>query len=173
LIGLLSVINDGHAFKVVPSRCYLYGSPAEDSGKRGHIDIPKVYEEYLKTKDGDKEIKAAGEEKTVERQAMIAEMRRIQNESSSTATTAGREQLQEELDKKTTKLAAFDRMARESLKNKRNAYVQEILKDITAEVKVYGKTNGFSSIVDAKCSAEGEDVTWSIVRELNSGYKQR
>ena len=151
-------------------KCNLYQSTAT-VGKKGNIDLAKVFDDYLKTQNIDKALEAKGKEKEGGRDVKIAEIKRIRDEAPLLPNDE-RDRQQILVDQKIKDLEEYDSQARAWLTAARDAAILDILKDIEGELKLYGESNNFLSIVNRKCSNEGKNITADFTKVLNDKFKE-
>ncbi len=162
--------NNSALANELSDKCYVYRSAAT-VGKKGNIDLAKVFDDYLKTQNIDKALEAKGKEKQDERGVKVAEIERIRKEAPSLPSDE-RDRQQIIVDQKVAELQTFDSQARAWLRAARDAAVVDILRDIEGEVKIFGDSNGFISIVNRRCSKEGENITADFTKTLNSRFNE-
>lgn len=146
---------------------------AEANKKIGYIDIPKVFDEYNKTKASDKLLEKASSQKQQERDKMVNDIKRMEDELELLSESAKKKK-QDTIEEKIKGLREFDKRARDDLKKERDAMARDILKEIEETVTEYGKANGYTLILNDGAILYGEDnmdVTNEIIKILNNKYK--
>lgn len=150
---------------------YLYAADAKV--KIATVDIGKVFDEYQKTKDFDKEFQKEELKKQKERDTVIDEVRRLKDEQLLLSEDK-RKGFQEKIDKKLAELDQFDEKTKNYLKAKRNDSVKEIFKDIDDTLKQYGERKGYDLILNDRAllyRPASYDVTADVLNDLNKGKK--
>ncbi len=156
LIFLTAILYTAAVFAEIPcgEEAYIYGSRYEMGkksgskyamGKKGHVDVAKVYDDYKKTKEFHKYLQT----KSFKSQK---EWDRLKRE--------GRLQEAERFDAKT----------HEELEQERDTLVKEVLADIDAAIKSFGKDSSYAFIIDGRCGNDGNDVTGEITDFMNRKY---
>lgn len=151
--------------------------PAEAAPEKyAYVDVAKLFDEYVKTKDNDKVLQEAGKKKEQERDAIVQEIRRMKDEMALLSEEA-KAKKQETIESKLRELQDFDTSAKRELGTQRNKVVREIFKDIDETVKRYGERKGIDMIFNDKALLyrnPEQDVTAEVLTELNKDYsKQR
>lgn len=149
---------------------FLGASPASAKEfKIGYVDLAKVFDEYKKTKDSEKDLEAKGKAKETERVKMIEELRKLKDEQALLSEKAKAEK-QTVIDNKIKTLQDFDKVTRESLMKERNDMLGLILKDIEKVVSDYSKANGYDFILNSRMLLYGGDqydLTNEVLSRLN------
>ncbi len=152
------------------------GSPkaafAAVSDKIGYVDLSRVFDEYLKTKEFDKNLEAKGAQKQVDRDKMVNEVKKLRDESELLSAKA-KEEKQAVIDDKIKTLQDFDRNTRDALRKERDVMVRDILKEIEAVIQNFGKSQGYGFIFNDRVlvfKSEGADLTAQIIKVLNDSY---
>jgi outer membrane protein len=137
--------------------------------KIGYVDLAKVFDEYKKTKDSEKDLEAKGKAKEGERAKMVDELRKLKDEQALLSEKAKAEK-QTAIDNKIKVLQDFDRKTRDELVKERNDLLAGILKDIEKVVSDYAKATGYDIILNSRMLLYGGpeyDVTGEILSRLN------
>jgi len=146
---------------------------AESQGKIGYIDLSRSFDEYLKTKDFDKELEAKGDMKQQERERLVQDIRKMREELELMNKNA-REKKETDIEAKIKSLQEFDQEAKTDLTKDRDNMVKDILKEMSDVIKEYGGKNGYSIIVNDRVLLYGDsgmDLTNEIIKILNDKYK--
>jgi Skp family chaperone for outer membrane proteins len=151
-------------------------SPAFAEGEKiAYVDVAKVFDEYLRTKDNDRVLQEAGKKKEAERDTLVKEIRQFKDEMALLNSDA-KVKKQEALEGKMKELQAFDQDARKSLGEQRNAVVREIFKDIDDAVQRYGERKGLDMIFNERAllyHSPKFDATKDLIDELNGAYAKK
>lgn len=137
--------------------------------KIGYVDLAKVFDEYKKTKDSEKNLEAKGKSKEADRAKMIDELRKLKDEQALLSDKAKAEK-QTVIDNKIKSLQDFDKITRDELVKERNDILALILKDIEKIVTDYSKANGYDFILNSRMllyGGEQYDLTAEILSRLN------
>jgi outer membrane protein len=137
--------------------------------KIGYVDLAKVFDEYKKTKDSEKNLEAKGKAKEADRNKMIEELRKMKDEQALLSEKAKAEK-QTIIDNKIKALQDFDKTTRDELVKERNDMLALILKDIEKVVTDYSKANGYDLILNSRMllyGGEQYDLTKEISGRLN------
>lgn len=143
--------------------------------KIGFIDVEKIFNEYEYTKKEDAKLKDAGRQKAQERDSMVADIKRLKEESELLSESASKEK-ELLVDEKIKDLKDFDRRARTELRNERDELLKKIFEDIRVIIEGYGKKNGYTFIFNDKAllyKIDSYDVTDDIIELLNEQYKKK
>lgn len=137
--------------------------------KIGYVDLAKVFDEYKKTKDSEKDLEAKGKAKEADRANMVEELRKLKDEQALLSEKAKAEK-QTVIDNKIKVLQDFDRKTRDDLVKERNDMLGLILKDIEKVVAEYSKATGYDLILNSRMLLYGGseyDLTAEILSKLN------
>lgn len=143
--------------------------------KIGYVDLAKIFDEYQKTKEFDKELESKGAQKQIERDKMVADVKRLRDEAELLSAKA-KEDKQAAIDEKIKSLQDFDRNTRDSLRRERDTMVRDILKEIEAVIQDFGKSQGYSFIFNDRVlvyKSEGSDLTPQVAKVLNDSYTKK
>jgi outer membrane protein len=137
--------------------------------KIGYVDLAKVFDEYKKTKDSEKNLEAKGKAKEADRNKMVEELRKLKDEQALLSEKAKAEK-QAVIDSKIKVLQDFDRTTRDALVKERNDMLGSILKEIEKVVTDYSKANGYDFILNSRMllyGGEQYDLTNEVLTRLN------
>ncbi len=152
--------------------CGMFSGIAQASAKEykiGYVDLAKVFDEYKKTKDSEKNLESKGKAKETERANMIEELRKLKDEQALLSEKAKAEK-QVVIDNKIKILQDFDKKTRDELVKERNDMLALILKDIEKVVADYSKSNGYDFIMNSRMLLYGGteyDLTNEVLSRLN------
>ncbi len=161
--------------------------------KVGVVNLQKCFEDYYKTKQADATLKDAAEAYNKERQQLIGEFQKVQEERNKlleeinkpelSATAKAEKQKEAEtkladLRKQKDQIDEFDKVRRQQLQDQSNRMRGGIVKEITEKVNFIAKTQNYTLILDSSgASMNGTsllvyfedrlDITSDVVRELN------
>jgi outer membrane protein len=139
------------------------------------VDVGKVFDGYVKTKENDEVLTAEGKKKQQERDTMVQEVRKLKDEQALLSDKA-KEEKQGAIDDKIRQLQEFDNNVRRDLGGRRDTVIKEIFKDIDDLIRSYGKQKGYDYILNQRLilySNEQLDVTTDILTELNATYAKQ
>jgi Skp family chaperone for outer membrane proteins len=142
------------------------------SDKFGHMDFAKVFDEYNKTKDFDKQLEAKGTVKQGERDKLVAEIKKLKDELD-LAADKDKTKRQAAVEEKLKKLQEFDRDSREALRKERDDMARGIFKEIKDVVDEIGKKESYKYIIDSRMVLYGnasDDLTERVMKVLNDKY---
>ena len=154
--GVLKEIVYDEKYGDTPKGFYLYISFDDSLSKRAEIDLSKVFDEYQKTKDLDKELQRKGNIKQEQREKLVREIREMQKKNYN-------------VDAKVKNLMEFDEIAKAELTKERDDMVRDVLIDINDVIQEYGKENKYKAIYNNVWShCREKDITNKIIKMLNS-----
>ena len=149
------------------------GSPAFAAGdKIGYVDLARIFDEYQKTKEFDKNLEQKGALKQADRDKMVTEVKKLRDEAELLSAKA-KDDKQAVIDERIKALQEFDRNTRDDLRKQRDVMVRDILKEIETIIQDFGKAQGYSFIFNDRVlvfKAEGSDLTAQVIKTLNDGY---
>ena len=140
----------------------------------GYIDLAKIFDQYEKTKDSDKNLETEWQGRQSEIKELREEITRLKDELELLSESA-KAKKQEVVDSKIKELQGFTKEIQDELTSERNEIVRQILKDIDTIINKYGESNGYDLILNERVllyRAEGLDLTDKIVKILNDKYKK-
>ena len=145
------------------------------SQKYAYINVAKVFDEYQKTQDDNRNLQEVGKEKEKERDVLVHDIRQLKDELVLLSDDSKMKK-QEQLDEKIRELQAFDQSAKRGLGEKRNEMIRNIFKDIDDVVQRYGERKGLDLIFSDRAllyHSEKYNVTDEVLKELNKNYKKK
>ena len=137
-----------------------------------YMDLGKVFDEYSKTKDLDKQLEAKSNAKQGDRDKMVAEIKKMKDDLD-LAKDADKAKKQAAVEEKLKKLQDFDKESRESLRKDRDDMARSILKEIKDTIDDIGKKEGYVYILDSRSVLFGNDAnnfTERVLKILNDQY---
>lgn len=163
--------------------------------KLGVVNLQKIFEEYHKTKQADSTLKEAADAYNKERQQLIGEFQKLQEDRNKLMEEINKPELSAKAKEEKTKEAEtkltdlrkqkesideFDRVRRQQLQDQSNRMRANIVKEITDHVVKIAKGQGFSLVIDSSGSSmngtpllvyfdEKLEVTREVINELNRG----
>ena len=149
---------------------------AQAAGEKiGYLDLARVFDEYLKTKEFDKSLEAKGATKQAEREKMVNEVKKLRDEAE-LLSAKPKDEKQALIDEKIKTLQDFDRNTRDALRKERDSMVRDILKEIEGVIQDFGKAQGYSFIFNDRVlvyKSEGNDLTAQVIKVLNDSYTKK
>jgi outer membrane protein len=149
---------------------FLTGGTALAEAKIGFVNLSQIFDSYEKTKVFDADLQKESDSKRVQREALVAAVKKLRDEVELLAPEA-REEKQRQMDQKVQELQAFDRDARLTLRKKRDEMIREILKQIDDVVQAYGKEKGYDYIYNDRVlvfKKDQADLSKDIIARLNA-----
>lgn len=143
--------------------------------KIAYVDVAKVFDAYLKTKDNDRTLQQSGKKKEEERDAIVHEIRQAKDELALLNDEA-KAKKQDSMSNKMKELQAFDAQTRATLGEQRNKVVREIFKDIDDVIQRYGQSKQLDLIYNERAllyHSAKMDATQEITDTLNKEYSSK
>lgn len=142
--------------------------------KVGSVDVGKLFDEYQKTKEYDKnlETKASAYEK--DRDTKVSEVKKLQ-EGLDILADKEKEKKQKELEEKVKSVREFALSKESDLKKERDDRLKEVLKDIEDAVKQYAQKEGFTMVFNDRVfmyKTSASDITDKVLEILQANYKK-
>ncbi len=140
--------------------------------KIAYMDLGKVFDEYGKTKDLDKQLEAKSSAKQGDMKKMVDEIKKMK-EDLDLAKEADRSKKQLAYQEKLIKLQDFDKETKDSLRKDRDDMARTILKEIKDTIDDIGKKEGYVYILDSRSVLFGTDtdnLTERVLKILNDRY---
>ncbi len=149
---------------------------AQAAGEKiGYVDLARVFDEYNKTKEFDKQLEGKGSVKQSDRDKMVADIKKLRDEAELLSAKA-KDDKQAIIDDKIKALQDFDRTTRDGLRKERDGMVRDILKEIEVIIQDFGKAQGYSFIFNDRVlvyKSEGSDLTAQVIKVLNDNYAKK
>lgn len=149
---------------------------AQAAGEKiGFVDLARVFDEYNKTKEFDKQLEGKGAGKQGDRDKMVADIKKMRDEAELLSAKA-KDDKQALIDDKIKALQDFDRTTRDGLRKERDGMVRDILKEIEVVIQDFGKAQGYSFIFNDRVlvyKSEGNDLTAQVIKVLNDNYTKK
>ena len=141
----------------------------------GYVNVGKLFDQYERTKASEAALEKKGKQKEAELEGRVNDLKKIR-ESLELLNDKAREAKARDIEARADELKRFRANTAQDLRSERDAIAQEILKEIQSVVTEYGKTNGFSIILDERTMLYGQpayDATDEVLSLLNSRYKPK
>lgn len=141
-------------------------------GKILYMDLGKVFDEYNKTKDLDKQLETKSNAKQVARDKLVAEIKKMKDELD-LAADKDKAKKQSAVEEKLRKLQDFDKESRDELRKDRDDMARTILKEIKDRIDEIAKKEGYAYILDSRAVLFGGDadsLTDRMIKILNDKY---
>mgnify|MGYP001224173321 FL=1 len=141
-------------------------------GKIVFMDLGKVFDEYSKTKDLDKQLEAKSNAKQAERDKMVAEIKKMKDDLD-LAADKDKAKKQAAVEEKLRKLQDSDKESRDALRKDRDDMARTILKEIKDVIDEIAKKESYVYILDSRAVLFGGDannLTDRIIKILNDKY---
>ncbi|MDP3703707.1 MAG: OmpH family outer membrane protein [Candidatus Omnitrophota bacterium] len=146
-----------------------------DEFKLAYVNVGKLFDAYERTKASESVLEKKGKQKETEMAGRVSELKKLR-ESLELLNDKAREAKMREIEAKADELKRFRSNVSRDLRSERDEIAEGILKEIQMIVADYGKTNGFSLILDERTMLYGQatyDATDEILNVLNSRYKAK
>lgn len=157
------------AFIIAATMVGTAGSAWAKELKVGYINLSLVFDSYEKTKAFDADLQKEAEEKRVQREKIVEDVKKLRDELELMSAEA-RVDKQAAVDEKVQELQAFDRDIRLALRRKRDTMIREILKEIDDIIQAYGNEKKFDYIYNDRVllyKTEEADISQDIISRLN------
>ena len=142
-------------------------------GKIVFMDLGKVFDEYNKTKDLDKQLEAKSNAKQGERDKMVAEIKKMKDDLDLSADKDNAKK-QADLEGKLRKLQDSDKEVRDALRKDRDDMARTILKEIKDVIDGIAKKEGYAYILDSRAvlssGSDASNLTDRVTKILNDNY---
>ena len=146
-----------------------------DDFKVAYVNVGKLFDAYERTKASESVLEKKGKQKEAEMEGRVTELKKLR-ESLELLNDKAREAKARDIEAKADELKRFRANTSRDLRSERDEIAEGILKEIQAVVADYGKSNGFSLILDERTMLYGQatyDATDEILGVLNSRYKAK
>ena len=142
--------------------------------KIGYVDLSRLFDNYQKTKEFDKQLQGQGEAFTKERDGMIAKIRDAQGKLALLKEDE-KNKLSDSIEKQKTDLIEYDKQKRTDLAKQRDEKVRGILLEIEKIVSEMAKKEGYDYILNDRVLVYGDqtqNITDKVLKILNDSYKK-
>ncbi|MBU1124634.1 MAG: OmpH family outer membrane protein [Candidatus Omnitrophica bacterium] len=146
---------------------------AED--KFAYVDLSRIFSEYGKTKDYDKDLESKEKVYTGAREKKVNEVKDLQNKLN-LLNEKEKESKKGDIEAKVKALQDFDRDNTRDLRKEQDEKMKELLKDIEETIKKYAEKEGYTMVFNDRVlvyQTKNYDITDKIVEILNKDYKKR
>ncbi|OGX41065.1 MAG: hypothetical protein A2984_03345 [Omnitrophica WOR_2 bacterium RIFCSPLOWO2_01_FULL_41_12] len=157
VFGLLILVNTGLA-----------------ADKFGYVDLSRIFSEYQKTKDYDKNLQEKTSAYEGEREKKANEVKQLQDKIN-LLSDKEKEGKKPELEKKIKAFQEYDRQQQTDLRKEQDEKMKEILKDIDDSVKKYAQAQSYTLVFNDRVLVYQDkslDISDKIIVDLNKGYKK-
>lgn len=153
---------------------WLFLNSALAADKIGSVDVGKLFDEYPKTKEFDKdlELKASAYEK--DRDARISEIKQLQDKLN-LLSDQEKDKKQKELEDKIKSTRELTLSKEADLKKERDDKLKDVLKDIENAVQQYAQKEGYTMVFNDRVLVYNNktgDITAKVLEMLQAGYKK-
>lgn len=138
------------------------------------VDLLRVFDEYKKREDFDKDLESKTKIKEAERNKLIDDLKEIQDKLA-LLSDQEKEKKQKELTMKSQQLQEMDQKLKQDFRKDWDEKLRQILEDIKKVVEDLAKKEGYTFVLDSKALLYGSkdmDVTSRIIETLNKNYKK-
>ncbi|MFA6216491.1 MAG: OmpH family outer membrane protein [Candidatus Omnitrophota bacterium] len=152
----------------------LFLGSAAAADKFAYVDLSKIFSEYGKTKDYDKNLGDKQTKYEAERDKMVNDIKKFQDKLN-LLNEKEKETKKGDLESKIKGLQDFDRQNQTDLRKDQDERMKEILKDIEEAVKGYAEKEGYTMVFNDRVlvyQSKNMDITDKIVEIVNKGYKK-
>jgi len=154
---------------------FILGSSLVYAEKLGYVDLGRLFDEYNKTKDYDKDLEAKQKSYEAERENKVNEIKQLQDKLDLLADKE-KEAQKKELDYKIKSLQDFDRDKTQDLRKQRDERMKEILKDIESAISQYAKKEGYTLVFNDRVLVYQDkslDITDKVLEVLQKMYPSK
>ena len=137
--------------------------------KIGYVDLLRVFSGYKKTQESETVLEKKAEGKNKERDKMVAKIKKLQEEAE-ILSEKGKKKKNAQIEEKLKDLRDFDRAAREELNRERDSMGRDVLIEINKSIMDYGEKQSFDLILDSRTlfyAGDPMDISDEIIREMN------
>jgi len=175
ILGKLTVLMVLFLFLAAPTQAQLF----KKGVKIGYVDIAEVFDQYEATDIATEELKEDIEEKAKDIEKRKEDINILSQKLETQGTVINEEEktkVKKDVEGKLKELKNITERSNRELRQREKKLIRDILKDIEAVIKIYGKDNGYDLILDKRqvlYGPEGMDVTGEIVKIINQRLKKR
>lgn len=159
----------GVSFIITMMFVFLFANAVSAEIKFGYVDFVKVFNNYKKTIEAEKDLEKKGEKKQKERDKKVTQIRKLRDKFE-LASDVEKNKIQSEINGKIKELQAFDQKASKELLKEKDDAAKEIIKEFDELVKKIGKKEEYTIIFNERMILYGQDsydLTDRILSELN------
>jgi len=147
---------------------------AQAAEKFAYVDLSRIFSEYGKTKEYDKNLSDKENAYSQEREKKVNEVKQFQDKMN-LLSDKEKETKKADMETKVKALQDFDRQKQTDLRKEQDEKMKEILQDIQETVKKYSEKEGYTFVFNDRVLVyqnKAYDITDKIVDLLNKGYKK-
>jgi outer membrane protein len=151
------------------------GSAAAQGPRLGFVNLPKVFDEYQRTKDSEAALEGRGKQRQSQLEGQLNKLKELRA-GMEVLTDQAREGKARQLEEEADKFKRLRTQTERELLQTRNQVAKQIFEEIQAVVTEYAKANGFALVLDQRGVLYGEeahDLTEEVLRILNERYAAR
>ncbi len=163
----------GINFIILTMFIFLFANTVYAEMKFGYVNFVKVFNNYKKTIETEKDLEKKGEKKQKERDRRVTQIRKLRDKFELASDTE-KEKIQSQINGKIKELQAFDQKASKELLKEKDDAAKEIIKEFDVLVKEIGKKEEYTIIFNERMILYGQDsydLTDRILNELNKRCK--
>ncbi len=154
--------------------CGLFLGSAFAAEKIGTVDVGKLFDEYQKTKEYDKNLEQKVSVYEKDRDTKVSEIKQLQDKLSLLAD-AEKEKKQKDLEDRVKSVKEFTFNKESELKKERDDKLKEVVKDIESAVAQYAQKEGYTMVFNDRVfvyNSKANDITDKVLTQLQGGYKK-
>ncbi len=162
-------------FLATPTQAQLF----KKGIKIGYVDIAEVFDQYEATDIATEKLRADIEEKKKDIEKRKEDINILTQKLEVQATVINekeKEKVKKDVESKLKELKDIMGRSNRELRQREKKLIRDILKDIEAVIKIYGKDNGYNLVLDKRqvlYGPEGMDITKEIVKIINKRLKKK
>jgi outer membrane protein len=138
-------------------------------GKIGYVNLAKVFDGYVKTKQLDATLEKKGKAKEAELEGRMNELKQMRKGLELLADDA-KEGKAREIEEKAEELQRFRNTTARDLRRERDKIAKDLLGEIQKALEEFAKANGYSVVLDSQSLLYGQDshdVSDELLAALN------
>lgn len=150
------------------------GVPAFAQDKIGYVDLAKLFDEYKKTKDFDKELEGLVSQYDKERESKVSEIKGLQDKLN-ILSDEEKKNKQKDFENKVKEVRDFTISKEGEIRKQRDERFKEVFDDIDAAIKEYAPQAGYTLVFNDKVLAYNDgknDITAEVSKILQSKYSK-
>jgi len=143
--------------------------------KMGYVDIFKVFNDYDKTKDFDKQLEEEKDKAEKKLDTKKEELQKLQSKLN-VVNDKEKEKQEKALIEAAGQYKDLERNALADIRKERDEKMKEVIDDIDKVVKAYAEKNKYDLILNQNAILYGgkvKDITPDILKEANKSYKKK
>ncbi len=156
-------------FAAMLSAIFLFNGQLYAAEKIGYVNLSKIFNEYNKTKEYDKDLESEQKAYEEEREKKANKIKKLQDKLV-LLNEKQKEKKTKEIEEKIKSFQEYDTKKRLDLRNERDEKIRDILEHIEETIRKYAKAQGYTLVFNDRVlvyQVKDNDITGAIIALVN------